>query len=84
MLWLTALSIPEMNLLINAIFACFIAGTIAIGATPEPVLFLCTSYKSLSLPIGSCQFFWHNYVVNTDCFMIILGLISLFAIKKGA
>ena len=46
------LSIPEMeSTSINAIFACFIAGTIAIGATPGgiglyPYGSFCT-YKSL-------------------------------------
>ena len=35
MLWLTSLSIPSMETTqVNAIFACFVAGTIAIGATP--------------------------------------------------
>ena len=35
MLWVTSLALPGIeNITINAIFACFVAGTIAIGATP--------------------------------------------------
>ena len=35
MLWITALALPDLdNINVNAVFACFIAGTIAIGATP--------------------------------------------------
>ena len=74
MLWLTALSIPEMeSTSINAIFCLFYCRNYCYWSYTGGNRFVssygsfCT-YKSLSLPIGSCQFFWHNYVVNTDCF----------------
>ena len=88
MLWITALALPDLeNINVNAVFACFIAGTIAIGATPGgiglyPIMVatvLTDLYgfegqiaKSFGMLMWSSQTF----------FMILLGIVSLIAIKK--
>ena len=90
MLWLTALSIPEMeSTSINAIFACFIAGTIAIGATPGgiglyPLMVASVLINLYEYPSEVANSFGIIMWSTQTAFMIILGLISLFAIKKGA
>jgi hypothetical protein len=89
MLWITALALPDLeNINVNAVFACFIAGTIAIGATPGgiglyPIMVatvLTDLYgfegqiaKSFGMLMWSSQTF----------FMILLGIVSLIAIKKS-
>ena len=88
MFWVTALALPDMNTIsVNAVFACFVAGSIAIGATPggiglypimvAAVLTQLYGYegevaKSFSMLMWSSQ----------TIFIVLLGLISLFAITK--
>ncbi len=90
MLWLTALSIPEMETTqVNAIFACFIAGTIAIGATPGgiglyPIMVASVLIKLYGYPSGVANSFGILMWSTQTAFMLILGLVSLFAIKKEA
>ena len=87
MFWFTALAVPDMeSISINAIFPCFIAGSIAIGATPggiglypimvAAVLIQMYGYqgevaKSFSMLMWSTQ----------TIFIVVLGILSLFLIK---
>ena len=87
MFWVTALAIPEMDMIsINALFACFIAGAIAIGITPGGIglyplmvsAVLVNMYefqgeiaKSFSMLMWSSQ----------TLFIVILGILSLFLIR---
>ena len=88
MLWLTALSVPEMeSISINAIFACFIAGTIAIGATPGgiglyPIMVASVLINLYGYPSEIANSFGIIMWTTQTALMIILGLLSLFAIKK--
>ena len=88
MLWLTALSIPEMNFApVNAIFACFVAGTIAIGATPGgiglyPIMVASVLIKLYDYPSDVANSFGILMWSTQTAFMLILGFVSLFAIKK--
>ncbi len=88
MLWLTALSVPEMeSISTNAIFACFIAGTIAIGATPGgiglyPIMVASVLINLYGYPSEVANSFGIIMWTTQTAFMIILGLLSLFAIKK--
>lgn len=88
MLWLTALSVPEMeSISTNAIFACFIAGTIAIGATPGgiglyPIMVASVLINLYGYPSEVASSFGIIMWTTQTAFMIILGLLSLFAIKK--
>ena len=88
MLWLTALSVPEMeSISTNAIFACFIAGTIAIGATPGgiglyPIMVASVLINLYGYPSEVANSFGILMWTTQTAFMIILGLLSLFAIKK--
>ena len=90
MLWLTALSIPEMQSIeISALFACFIAGTIAIGATPGgiglyPIMIASALIKLYSYSSDIANSFGLLMWTTQTVFLIVLGLISLFAIKKEA
>ena len=90
MLWLTALSIPEMKSIeISALFACFIAGTIAIGATPGgiglyPIMIASALIQLYSYPPDIANSFGLLMWTTQTVFLIVLGLISLFAIKKEA
>ena len=90
MLWLTALSIPEMQSIeISALFACFIAGTIAIGATPGgiglyPIMIASALIQLYSYPSDIANSFGLLMWTTQTVFLIVLGLISLFAIKKEA
>ena len=89
MLWLTALSVPEMeSISTNAIFACFIAGTIAIGATPGgiglyPIMVASVLINLYRYPSEVANSFGIIMWTTQTAFMIILGLLSLFAIKKS-
>ena len=90
MLWLTALSIPEMQSIeISALFACFIAGTIAIGTTPGgiglyPIMIASALIQLYSYPSDIANSFGLLMWTTQTVFLIVLGLISLFAIKKEA
>ena len=88
MFWITALAVPEMDSIsIKALFACFVAGAIAIGATPGgiglyPIMVaavLTNMYgyqgevaKSFSMLMWSTQ----------TIFIVFLGLLSLLLIKN--
>jgi hypothetical protein len=88
MLWLTAFSIPTMeSAQVNAIFACFVAGTIAIGATPGgiglyPIMVASVLIKLYDYPSETANSFGILMWSTQTAFMLILGLFSLFAIKK--
>ena len=87
MFWVTALAIPEMDVIsINALFACFVAGAIAIGITPGGIglyplmvsAVLVNMYefqgeiaKSFSMLMWSSQ----------TLFIVVLGILSLFLIR---
>lgn len=87
MFWVTALAIPEMELIsVNALFACFVAGAIAIGITPGgiglyPLMvsavleniyeFQGEIAKSFSMLMWSSQ----------TLFIVVLGILSLLLIK---
>ncbi len=90
MLWLTALAIPEMAFAqISAIFACFVAGTFAIGATPGGIGLYPIMISSVLISLYG----YSSEVANSfgilmwttqTALMIFLGVYSLIAIKKVA
>lgn len=88
MLWITAIAFPDLqDININAIFACFIAGTIAIGATPGGI-----GLYPIMVASALTQLYGYNGQVaksfgmlmwsSQTIFMVLLGVISLIAIKK--
>lgn len=88
MLWLTALAIPEMNSIgLSAVFACFVAGTFAIGATPGgiglyPIMIASVLIQLYDYKPDIADSFGMLMWSTQTAFMIILGLISLVAIKQ--
>ena len=88
MLWVTALALPDIeNITINAIFACFVAGTIAIGATPGGIglypIMVASALTELYGYDGQVAKSFGMLMWSTQTiFMILLGIISLIAIKK--
>ena len=88
MLWITAMALPDLqDININAIFACFIAGTIAIGATPGGIglypIMVASALTQLYEYDGQVaksfgMLMWSSQTI----FMVLLGVISLIAIKK--
>jgi len=88
MLWLTALAIPEMNSIgLSAVFACFIAGTFAIGATPGgiglyPIMIASVLIQLYDYKPDIADSFGMLMWSTQTAFMIVLGLISLIAIKQ--
>lgn len=88
MLWLTALAIPDMNSIgLSAIFACFIAGTFAIGATPGgiglyPIMIASVLIQLYDYKPDIADSFGMLMWSTQTAFMIVLGLISLIAIKQ--
>ena len=88
MLWITAIALPDLqDININAIFACFIAGTIAIGATPGGIglypIMVASALTQLYEYDGQVaksfgMLMWSSQTI----FMVLLGVISLIAIKK--
>lgn len=88
MLFITALSIPQMQSIdVSALFACFIAGTIAIGATPGgiglyPIMVASVLIQLYGYQQESANAFGIIMWTTQTLFLIILGLISLVAIKK--
>ena len=88
MLWITAMALLDLqDININAIFACFIAGTIAIGATPGGI-----GLYPIMVASALTQLYGYNGQVaksfgmlmwsSQTIFMVLLGVISLIAIKK--
>ena len=88
MLWFTALAIPEVSTIgISAIFACFIAGTFAIGATPGgiglyPIMVASVLIQLYDYKTSVADSFGMLMWSTQTAFMIVLGLISLIAIKQ--
>ena len=88
MLWITAFALPDIeNITINAIFACFIAGTIAIGATPGgiglyPIMVASVLIELYGYDGQVAKSFGMLMWSTQTIFMILLGIISLIAIKK--
>ena len=88
MLWITALALPDLrDININAIFACFIAGTIAIGATPGgiglyPIMVSSALIQLYGYDGQVAKSFGMLMWSTQTIFMVFLGLISLIAIKK--
>jgi uncharacterized protein (TIRG00374 family) len=88
MLWITAMALPDLqDININAIFACFIAGTIAIGTTPGGIglypIMVASALTQLYEYDGQVaksfgMLMWSSQTI----FMVLLGVISLIAIKK--
>ena len=88
MLWITAMALPDLqDININAIFACFIAGTIAIGATPGgiglyPIMVASALTQLYGYDGQVAKSFGMLMWSSQTIFMVILGVISLIAIKK--
>ncbi|MBD01259.1 MAG: hypothetical protein CL841_08030 [Crocinitomicaceae bacterium] len=88
MLWITALALSDIeNITINAIFACFVAGTIAIGATPGgiglyPIMVASVLIELYGYDGQVAKSFGMLMWSSQTIFMILLGIISLIAIKK--
>ena len=88
MLFITALSMPQMQSIdVSALFACFIAGTIAVGATPGgiglyPIMVASVLIQMYGYQQESANAFGIIMWTTQTLFLIILGLISLLAIKK--
>ena len=88
MLWITAVALPDLqDININAIFACFIAGTIAIGATPGgiglyPIMVASALTQLYGYDGQVAKSFGMLMWSSQTIFMVLLGVISLIAIKK--
>ena len=88
MLWITALALPDLqDININAIFACFVAGTIAIGTTPGgiglyPIMVASALIQLYGYDGQVAKSFGMLMWSSQTIFMVLLGLISLIAIKK--
>ena len=88
MLWITAMALPDLqDININAIFACFIAGTIAIGATPGgiglyPIMVASALTQLYGYDGQVAKSFGMLMWSSQTIFMVLLGVISLIAIKK--
>lgn len=88
MLWITAIALPDLqDININAIFACFIAGTIAIGATPGgiglyPIMVASALTQLYGYDGQVAKSFGMLMWSSQTIFMVLLGVISLIAIKK--
>ena len=88
MFWITALAMPQMNgISINATFACFVAGAIAIGATPGgiglyPIMVASVLTQLYGYEGEVAKSFSMLMWVTQTVFIVLLGLFSLFAITK--
>ena len=88
MLWITALALTDLqDININAIFACFVAGTIAIGATPGgiglyPIMVASALTQLYGYDGQVAKSFGMLMWSSQTIFMVLLGVISLIAIKK--
>ena len=88
MLWITAIALPDLqNITINAVFACFVGGTIAIGATPGgiglyPIMVAWALTEMYGYDGQIAKSFGMLMWTSQTAFMILLGIISLIAIKK--
>ena len=88
MLWISAMALPDIeNITINAVFACFVAGAIAIGATPGgiglyPIMVASVLTELYGYDGQVAKSFGMLMWSSQTTFMILLGIISLVAIKK--
>ena len=88
MLWISAMALPDIeNITINAVFACFVAGAIAIGATPGgiglyPIMVASVLTELYGYDGQVAKSFGMLMWSSQTIFMILLGIISLIAIKK--
>ena len=88
MLWISAIALPDIeNITINAVFASFVAGAIAIGATPGgiglyPIMVASVLTELYGYDGQVAKSFGMLMWSSQTIFMILLGIISLIAIKK--
>ena len=88
MLWISAMALPDIeNITINAVFASFVAGAIAIGATPGgiglyPIMVASVLTELYGYDGQVAKSFGMLMWSSQTIFMILLGIISLIAIKK--
>ena len=87
MFWVTALAIPEMDVIsINALFACFVAGAIAIGITPGgiglyPLMVSAVLVKMYEFQGEIAKSFSMLMWSSQTLFIVVLGILSLFLIR---
>ena len=87
MFWVTALAIPEMDVIsINALFACFVAGAIAIGITPGgiglyPLMVSTVLEKMYEFQGEIAKSFSMLMWSSQTLFIVVLGILSLFLIR---
>ena len=88
MFWITALALPQMETInLNAVFACFVAGAIAIGATPGgiglyPIMVASVLTQLYGYQGEVAKSFSMLMWATQTIFIVLLGLISLFAIQR--
>ncbi len=88
MFWITAFALPQMSgISVNAIFACFVAGAIAIGATPGgiglyPIMVAAVLTELYGYEGEIAKSFSMLMWATQTIFIVLLGLFSLFAITK--
>ena len=88
MLWITAMALPDLkDININAIFACFIAGTIAIGATPGgiglyPIMVASALTQLYGYDGQVAKSFGMLMWSSQTIFMVLLGVISLIKLLR--
>lgn len=90
MFWLTAFALPEVNdISINAVFACFVAGAVAIGATPGgiglyPIMVAAVLTQLYGYEGEVAKSFSMLMWATQTIFIVLLGLASLILITKQA
>ena len=90
MFWLTAFALPEVNdISINAVFACFVAGALAIGATPGgiglyPIMVAAVLTQLYGYEGEVAKSFSMLMWATQTIFIVLLGLASLFLITNQA
>lgn len=88
MFWMTALALPELNQIsLNATFACFVAGAIAVGATPGgiglyPIMVTAVLTQLYSYEGEVAKSFSMLMWAVQTIFIVVLGITSLLLIKK--
>lgn len=88
MFWVTALALPETSSLsLNAVFACFVAGAIAISATPGgiglyPIMVSAVLIQMYGYDSDVAKSFSTLMWVAQTILVVTLGIISLFAIQR--
>ena len=88
MFWITAFALPQKSgISVNAIFACFVAGAIAIGATPGgiglyPIMVAAVLTELYGYEGEIAKSFSMLMWATQTIFIVLLGLVSLFAITK--